>query len=189
MTEITLESLGLSQDTLAQKLVDRIAENLLTNLGYDEDGSEWRGDSPFAKKLDKLVKDRLDQIVNEMAEKHVLPKVNELVENMVLQETNKWGEKRGKPVTFKEYLVQRAEAWMVEQVNYDGKPKGSYSYSWTAASTRVGHMIHKHLHYEIERAMKEAMASANSAIAKGLYEAVRIQINAVAAKLKVEVKS
>lgn len=188
MNKISLESLGLSQEALAEKLVDRIAENLLTSIDYDEEGGKWCTSSPFAKKLDRLVKDRLDQIVNDMAEKHILPKVNTIVEGMTLQETNKWGEKRGQTLTFKEYLVQRAEAWMAEPVSYDGKPKGTDSYSWKAKSTRVAHMIHEHLHYEIERAMKTAMASANTSIAKGLNEAVRIQINQIAAKLKVEVK-
>ena len=187
-TEISLESLGLSQEALAEKLVDRIAENLLTSLGYDPEGGEWYGSSPFAKKLDKLVKDRLDQIVNQLAEESILPKVNEIVENLCLQETNKWGEKSGAPVTFREYLVHRAEKWMEEQVNYDGKPKGTDSYSWKASGTRVAYMIHQHLQYEIERAMKEALATANSSIAKGLHEAVRIKINEVAAKLKVDVK-
>jgi len=186
--ELTLEQLGLSQDDLAAKLVDRIAENLLTSLDYDEEGGEWRSKSPFAKKLDKMIKDRLDVIINDMAGKHVLPVVNELVENITLQETNKWGEKRGTPVSFKEYLVQRAEAWMTEQVNFEGKPKGTDSYSWSPHGTRVSHMIHKHLEYEIGTAMKGAMQNATTSIAKGLHDAVKIQINEVASRLRVDVK-
>ena len=187
--ELSLESLGLSQEDLASRLVNKLAENLLTSLQYDEEGGQWHGDSAFAKKLDKMVKDRLDKIVNDMAEKHVLPRVNDMVENMVLQETNRWGEKIGKSLTFREYLVQRAEAWMTEQVDYNGKPKGTDGFSWTARSTRVAHMIHQHLHYEIERAMKEAFAAVNTSVAKGLNEAVRIAINNVTSKLKVQVST
>lgn len=124
MTDLTLESLGLSQEDLAEKLVDRLAENLLTSINYDPEGGDWHSSSPFAKKLDKLVKDRLDQIVNDMAEKHVLPGVTKMVEDMMLQETNKWGEKKGEPVSFREYLVSRADHWMREQVDYKGKSKG-----------------------------------------------------------------
>lgn len=188
MIELSLENLGLTQEDLATKLVDRIAENLLTGLKYDEDGGEWRSDSPFAKKLDKLIKDRLDTIVNDMANKHVLPVVTSLVENLVLQATNKWGENRGAPVTFKEYLVQRAEAWMTEQVDYQGKAKGTDGYRGNARGTRVSFMIHQHLDYEIQTAMKAAFATSNASIAKGLHEAVRIALNEVLTKLTVEVK-
>lgn len=186
--ELTLEQLGLSQETLAEKLVDKMAHNLMTSLQYDPDGDEWYGDSAFAQKLNKLVKDRLDKIVTELADKHVLPKVNDIVENMVLTETNRWGEKTGKSVTFKEYLVQRAEAYMQEDVDYQGKPKGTDSFSWSKRSTRVAYMIHQHLHYEIEAAMKTALANVNSAVAKGLHEATKTAINDVTSKLKVDVK-
>lgn len=115
--------------------------------------------------------------------------MNDIVENMVLTETNRWGEKTGKSVTFKEYLVQRAEAYMQEEVNYEGKPRGTDSFSWSARSTRVAYMIHKHLHYEIEAAMKTALANVNSAVTKGLHEATKIAINEVTSKLKVDVKT
>lgn len=187
--ELTLEQLGLSQDALADKLVDKLAHNLMTSLHYNEDADEWYGDSAFAHKLNKLVKDRLDKIVTELADRHVLPKVNDIVENMVLTETNRWGEKTGKSVTFKEYLVQRAEAYMQEDVDYQGKPRGTDSFSWTKRSTRVAYMIHQHLHYEIEAAMKKALADVNSAVANGLHEATKTAINQVTSKLKVDVKT
>jgi hypothetical protein len=189
MTEITLEALGLNENTLAEKLVDKIALNLMTSLHYDDADGEWRGSSPFAKKLDNLIKSRLDKIVNDMADKHVLPKVNELVEGLVLQETNKWGEKTGNPVTFIEYLTQRADAYMTEPLNYQGKTKAEDSFSWSKSTTRIAFMIDKHLHYSIDTAMKAAFASANSSIASGLRDATLIAINDVAAKLKVDVKT
>lgn len=187
--EITLESLGLDEDALVEKLVDRIAGNVLQSLRYDEDGDEWFGDSPVAQKLNRMVKDRLDAVVVEMGNKHVLPRVNEMVEGLVLQGTNRWGEKVGKPVTFKEYLCQRAEAYMKEEVDYNGKPKGTDSFSWRAKSTRVAYMIDKHLHYSIENAMQDAFKQANNSIAEGLEEATKKAINEVTGKLKVSVKT
>ncbi|MCR5875118.1 hypothetical protein LRS10_13550 [Phenylobacterium sp. J426] len=185
---LTLEVLGLSQEDLANRLVDRLADGLLTDLHYDEDGFEFRGTSPFAKSLNKLVKARLDALVEDLGSKHVLPRVSELVENLVLQETNRWGEPTGKSVTFIEYLVQRAEAYMTEKVNYEGKSKDeSGGYSWSGTQTRVAHLIHKHLHYSIETAMKEALANANSAIAKGLLDTVKLKLGEATAALKVAV--
>lgn len=187
MTELTLESLGLDQDKLADKLVDRLAQNMLTSIGYDADGDEWFGTSPFAKKLNDMVKARLDQVVNDLADKHVLPRVNEMVEGLVLQQTNKWGEKVGQPVTFKEYLCARAEAYMQEEVDYQGKPKGTDSFSWRPRSTRVAYMIDEHLHYSIESAMKDAFTKVNSSIAQGLEKATKQAISEVTSKLTVKV--
>lgn len=186
--ELTLEALGLDQDKLAEKLVDRLAQNMLTSIGYDENGDDWFGTSPFASKLNNMVKARLDQIINELADKHVLPRVNEMVEGLVLQQTNQWGEKVGKPVTFIEYLTQRADAYMQEEVNLDGKTKAeSGSYSWSKRSTRVAYMIDRHLHYSIESAMKAALANVNSSVAAGLEEATKTAIREVTGKLTVKV--
>lgn len=188
--ELTLESLGLDQDKLAEKLVDRLAQNMLTSIGYDEDGDDWFGTSPFARKLNDMVRARLDKVVNDLADKHVLPRVEEMVEGLVLQQTNQWGEKVGKPVTFVEYLTQRAEAYMCEEVSYDGKTKvEANSFSWSKRSTRVAYMIDKHLHYSIERAMTNALADLNNSVAKGLEEATKIAIQEVTNKLTVKVST
>lgn len=190
MPELTLESLGLDQDKLADKLVDRLAQNMLTSIGYDEDGDDWFGTSPFAKKLNDMVKARLDKVVSELADKHVLPRVNEMVEGLVLQQTNQWGEKVGKTVTFIEYLTQRADMWMREEVNYEGKVKGENgSFSWNKKGTRVEFLIDKHLQYNIERAMLAAVGEAHKSITEGLKEAVNIKLGQIAVQLKTEVKA
>lgn len=189
-SELTLESLGLDQDKLAEKLVDRLAQNMLTSIGYDEDGGDWFGTSPFARKLNDMVKARLDQVVNDLADKHVLPRVNEMVEGLVLQQTNQWGEKVGTPVTFIEYLTQRAEVYMQEPVNYEGKTqKESGSYGWSKAQTRITHLVEKHLHYSIDSAMKDALKIANSAIATGIEQTVKTKLSEITQGLSVAVKT
>lgn len=185
--ELSLESLGISQEDLAERLVNKLAEGLLSSLDYDEDGYEFRGESPFAKKLNVMVKDRINALVEDLGNKHVLPRVTEMVEGLVLTETNRWGEKTGKSVTFTEYLVQRAEAYMVEPVDYNGKDKAGGDYNWKASTTRVGHLVHAHLRYSIETAMKAALADANSQIVTGLEGAVKIALGSVRDKLKVTV--
>lgn len=186
---ITLESIGLSQDALAERVVEKLVEGLTTSLNYDEDGGEFRGASPFARKLNDMVKARVDVIVNDIGEKHILPRVTEMVENMVLQETNKWGEKVGQPVTFIEYMTQRADAWLREEVDFQGKVKGRDSFSWRKFGTRVQYMIDEHLQYTVHKAMENAVKDANQSIVGGLKQAVSIALDEVAAKLKVEVKT
>lgn len=191
MTAITIEALGLSRDELAERILDKAVSEMLSMQTYDEDGEPFGSkNTAFANALQAKIKQRIDTAIDEIAAKNVLPNVGAYVESLVLQETTKWGAKVGQPVTFIEYLVQRAEAYMTEHVNYEGRSKSEAGgYSWSASQTRVAHMIHKHLHYEIESAMKQALADVNKSVAKGLHETVRISLNEAAAKLKVEVKS
>lgn len=177
MNEITLESLGLTRDDICDRVVDR----LCGELGSYED---------FEGQVQGKVREAVDAAVSKMADEHILPNVHQYLENLCLQETNRWGEAKGKPVTFIEYLVQRAEAWMTEKVDYQGKAKTERdSYSWRENGTRVEFMIHEHLQYSISTAMKQALADANKTIVGGLQEAVKVKLNEIARKLKVEVKT
>jgi hypothetical protein len=188
---VTLESLGISKDAIEQKLIEHLAQELLTEIQYNyDDDSEYRARSSLAKKLDALVKQHIDTTINALAEKHILPNVSSYIENLTLQTTNQWGEKKGAPVTFIEYLTQRAEDYMQEKVNYEGKPKSEAGgYSWSGTQTRITHMVHQHLHYSIETAMKQALQIATSGIASGLQETVKTKLSEVSQKLKVEVKT
>lgn len=187
--QITLESLGLSKEDIQDRVIDQLCRTVLSGKTYDEDGNEEWVDSQFKYKLDERVKAQIEASISAMAEKHILPNVHAFVENLTLQQTNKWGEKQGKPVTFIEYLTQRAEAYIQEEVSYDGKTREQGGYGWSKSTTRIAYLIHQHLQYSIESAMKEALKTANSAIAGGIQEAVKIKLQEVVSGLQVAVKT
>lgn len=189
MTAISLEALGISKEDLTEKLLDRLVDEFTTEPVWDEGGEATSRRSTMAQKITKQVQAHIDATVTRLGEEHVLPRVTEIIENLVLNTTNQWGEKTGKGVTFIEYLTQRAEAFMREDVNYDGKPKGTDGYSWSKHSTRVAYMIDKHLQYSITTAMTKALADLNSTVAAGLMDAVKHALGQSMAKLKVEVKT
>ena len=189
MKQISLEELGLNEDSILERLVSRLEEQLLTDVAYDEDGEEYRPKSKFTRDLEKMIQERLAAAIDQLAEKHVTPHVTRLLEGAVLQKTNSWGEKIGEPVTFTEFMVQRADAWMREEVNYNGKAKGEDNFSWRKKGTRVEYLIDEHLQYHIERAMKEALGNANKSIVEGLKEAVNAKLQQIAVALKVDVTS
>lgn len=189
MSAISFEALGISKEDLTEKLLDRLVEDFTTEPTWDENGTETRRGSTMAAKITTQIKDHIDATVRRLGEEHVLPRVTELIEGLVLQTTNSWGEKTGKPVTFIEYLTQRADAYVREEVNYEGKTKADDSYNWRKHTTRVAHMIDKHLQFSINTAMTKALADANSSIAVGLAEAVKHSLAEATAKLKVEVKT
>ena len=186
---LSLESLGFTAEELQQRVIDQIVDKVMpaTVYYYDEDSKTQRT-SMIADQLNKAVRERIDEAVNAIADKHVLPNVTQYLEALTLHETNRWGEKKGASVTFVEYLTQRADAYMREEVNHSGKTKDEDSYSWRASSTRVAYMINQHLQYSIETAMKQALQVANSSIANGLEEAVKIKLAEVVGGIKTTVK-
>jgi hypothetical protein len=186
----TLEALGFTKEEVFQRVVDTIVRDLTQSRYEDEDGDHYFGESEFKRGVDKAVRKAIDAKVTAVADTHITPRVSELIDNVTLQQTNSWGEKTGSPVTFTEYLVQRAEAYMVEPLSFDGKTKGeSSSYGWSAKTTRVAYMVDRHLHYSIDTAMKKALADANTTIAKGLNDAVTTAIKNITVQVKTEVKS
>ncbi len=188
---IDIESLGFTQEELQQRVIETIADRMLQTLcGDNESENCCAVPSRLDKELRKAVQDRIDRAIAEIADKHIIPNASQYVENICLQETNRWGEKTGKPVTFIEYLVQRAEEYLQEPVDFQGKTKKEAGgYSWAKAQTRLAHMVHEHLHYSIAEAMKSALDTANKSIAQGIYETARVKLNEIASKLRVEVNT
>jgi hypothetical protein len=185
-----IEALGFTKDEIAQRVVDTIVRDLTHRRHEDEDGESWFGESEFKQGIDKAVRERINAEVERVADEHIAPRIAEMIDGATLQQTNQWGEKRGEPVTFIEYLVQRAEAYMTEPVSYDGKVKGENGgFSWSAKGTRVAYMIDKHLNFSIEKAMKQALSEANASIAKGLNDAVKTAIGNLTVQMKTEVKT
>lgn len=182
MTKNDLKALGLSEADVLTKLVDKLCDQLL-----DESGDNYR--SEFEDKLRKAVIERVDAKLAAAIKTHIAPKVSELIDGICLQETNKWGEERGEKLTFTEYLVLRADAYMREPVSYDGKTKGESGGYFNAMGTRVQHMINDHLKYHVSTAMESAMKNATTSISKGLKEAAEIAINNIKVTVDTKVTS
>lgn len=178
--ELKLESLGISQDKIFDAVVETICDRLLNEPG----------DEAVRRRVEIETKKRLDALIERIGNEKILPILSERLERIVLQQTNEWGEKKGESVTFVEYLTQRADAYMREPVDRQGKSKAEGdSYDWRATTTRVAFMINHHLQSQIEIAMEDALKQINSSIAKGLHEACRLAINEAARQFKVVAKA
>jgi hypothetical protein len=180
MTKQDLQSLGITPDEVLTRVADRICEQFISEeKDYAHD---------FQSRIERAVKKRVDEVLDKAMSKHVLPKVTSMVEELTLTETNKWGEAKKEPVTFIEYLVQRADCYIREEVDYNGKIRSEDTYQWRAHSTRIAHMIHEHLAYHIKRAMEQAMGNATTSVKKGLEEACKIAIAGIQVKVNTEVQ-
>lgn len=185
---LTLAELGLTQEELRERVIDKMAEQLLGEKSFDEDGYATVSSSHLKQQLEKKIVSHVEATIAHLADVHVLPSVSRYIEDLTLQETTKWGEKKGAPMTFREYMVHRAESYLREEVNFEGKTKAENgSYSFSGAQTRITHLVHRHLHYTIESAMKEAVNNINKVMGEALAETCKIQLKNIAASLKVNV--
>lgn len=180
---IDLAELGITKEDLQERVIEKMADNLLSDYGCDEDGEPSRSHSSLRKNLDDKITECIDKSVEQIAEKHVLPKVAQLMEAVILQKTNQWGEKQGKPTTFIEYLIERADFYMTEEVDEQGKTRKESSYNFNPRQTRISHLIEKHLHYSIEKSMKAILQDGNKTLVKSIEETVRIQLKQLSEKI------
>lgn len=181
MTKQELADLGLTPDDVLNKLVDRLFDH------YSETEDGYKCD--FENRMERDIKERIDERIKTAFETHVLPLVTEKVDTICLTETNRWGEKVGKPITFIEYLVSRVDFYIREEVNHAGKTKAQESYSWSKSGTRISYMIHEHLQYNISRAVETALGNVNSSVRKGLEEAVKIALDKIKVTVDTKVKT
>ena len=185
---LSLPELGITKEELQERVVEKIAEQLLGDKDFDEDGCASISKSTFHKALEKRIADHVEVAIMKIADAHILPNVSRYIDELCLQETNKWGEKKGVPLSFIEYLVQRAESYLREEVSYEGKTKvENGSYCFTGAQTRITYLVHEHLKYTIESAMKDAVKNVNGVISGALAETCKIQLANIASSLKVNV--
>lgn len=181
MTKQELQALGITPEDVLNRVSERICETFI------KEEKDYAHD--FESSIERVVKKRVGEILTKALDVHIVPKVNEMIAGICLQETNKWGEARGQKLTFVEYLVQRVDAYIREEVDYNGKAKSEDVYQWRAHSTRIAHMIHEHLAYHIRQAMEKAMGNATSSIKKGLEEAAKVAIANINVSVKTEVTS
>lgn len=189
--EITLEALGLSKEQIQERVINLTVERLLYSTGYDEECDETDEPTKFQKQLKDRVVQRIDQAIDNIAAKHVLPNIETLIEDFVLQETNSWGERKGKPVTFTEYLVQRADAYMREPVNYNGQDREQYGRNrsgWSSSSERLAYMINDKLQYEISNALKNSLKTVQESIGDSVAQSVKMRLKDITTNIQVAVK-
>lgn len=190
-----LAAVGITRDELLTRVVERITnEVMLKEMQGEEEGARYSysADSDIAEVLNVHVKAAIDERVSALAQQFVIPQVGVLIENFKVQKTNEWGEARGGAQTFVEYLTARADAYMREPVDSDGRSEQeakSRGNSWYGNKNkpRLSYMIDKHLQFHIEQAMTAMLRDLNSTVAKGLNEMVQGTITELLGKIKVGV--
>lgn len=188
--EITLESLGLTVEQMQDRLVDAMIDRFLTSTVSDEDGEPVAIVSRFQTSIREAILSRVDASVERLVAPALEGSITAYIDTFKVQHTNGYGEAKREPETITEYIVRRSREYLMEGVNHEGKSRAEYTkggrdtYGYKDQTTRVAYLIDKRLNDEIEAAMKEALKTANEAIAGGLKSAVAFELNKINAKLK-----
>lgn len=177
-----LADLGLTPTELQDRVVDRLAERILEGQSEDDDGHRYPTETQFQRKLKEKMTKHIDDAVSSFADRVTAPVIGKLVETIELQESSRWGDKVGKPSSFREYIVARAELYLTQKVDKDGKGYGeSYYSSSDANQTRAAYLVTKHLDASIQSAMKSALSDANSKIATTIADVVKERLSQIVA--------
>ncbi len=188
----TLEALGLNVESLGDKIIEQAVYQLLNYSGFDPDSDiETRYESRFKKEIGERIQRAVDTKIAALAAEHLLPRVGELIESADMRKTNTWGEPTSPPMTFKQYLGHRAEAYMTEEVDCNGKSKeeASGGYGWTKSGPRLTVLMKLYIKESMEKAARAAVNDVNKALAKSLETAARDAIHATAANLKIAIST
>ena len=92
---VDLAALGLNQAEITEMVVERICTQIVRE---DFDCDEFQ--SRTNKRVEAIIKQRIDDAIEKLGDKYIAPNVLQLIENWKLQKTNEWGEKKADPVSF-----------------------------------------------------------------------------------------
>lgn len=183
--------LGLSQEELRELVIERAAKKIVEDTGGDSDISDVL-EGRIERRFQELIAAAIEPVTAQIASGVIEPKVQALVEGMTFQKHTSWGEPKEPPRSWRELLVERAENWLIEPVNYRGQTQDEVRRSgscFNKDTTRIAWMVDSHIKTHIETAMRAALLDANKKLAAGIMDAVRDGLNAAAAGIKVEVKT
>lgn len=178
-----LEALGTSKEELREMIVAGTVTKLFDEMVADGDYGERISDA-----AQKMIREAIDEQVKKVIVDTIKPMVSTNLESMLIRHTNSYGETKRPPETLTEYVTRMAVNYMADEVDYQGRPKGSRDYSGGAATTRISYMVHEHLRYTIDAAMKNVLQDANNQIVGGLKKAIEMQLDQIRSKLSVIVK-
>lgn len=188
----TLEALGLDTTELGNRIVDQAVQALLSSTGFNPDSEEeYSCESRFKREIHQRVKDAVDAKITAIAEEHLIPRIGEMIETADMRQTNRYGEPTSPSLTFKEYIASRAEAYMSEDVDYNGKSKSESgdSYNWRTNGPRLTVLMRSYIRDTLEKSAKAAVADVNKVIAKNIEKAAVDAIQATASSIKVQVSA
>lgn len=193
MPNLTCEDFGLKKEEMAERLIKEMANRLLEDgeefEEEDEDGYAYRRRDTVFEALNKKIQDTIHAEVYALFDKEILPKVDDMLKNLMVPHTNRYGEKKEPDQTLLEYVARVADNYLNEQVDHNGKTQAQESYSWRASSTRLMYAVNEHLQYTLSSLVKEQASTIQGEFATQVMEATKRAVHNLKLSTKTEVRS
>ena len=182
-----LSALGITAEELREQIIERAASKLI-----DGSGDEYN-EAIYNRVTDhhgKMTREAIDKAVQKLTNETLVPLVSEKIETLMIQETNGYGEPKKEPIPFVQFLVSRAESYLREKVNYEGKDKNDAGYgSFNGTQTRLVWLVHTHLHRAIEAELKTIVADVQKALGTSLQDTVTLKLREISKAIQVNVST
>lgn len=187
-----LQAVGLTPEELQQRVVVHVSEMLLKQYEYDpEDNSSYSVASRFAKQAQENIKAAIDLKFEQVAREIIVPMISEQVDNLIIQRTSQYGEKKGAAVTFLEYLTERVDQILTEPVDAQGRTKAECERardSWYAGKTNmVTNLIGAEVDKQISRFAQDMARTALDQVKEALVTGLAATFDEAKAKTKISI--
>lgn len=105
---MNLETIGIDKETVLNMLVDKLADDVdVYSMGV-RDLVQARIKKKIHEDVDGIIDSTLKETIDSILEKPITP-------------IDSWGEPKGEPRTLKEMIKTRAETYLSEKVNSEGR--------------------------------------------------------------------
>ena len=194
--DLTCEDFGLTPDQMLDRLIDKMAQKQLGTIADKEfeEGEEpsYANRETISARLDRIITERIDEQVALIAERDVLPRVDELIAGLTFQKTNTWGEAAGEKKTIREHVTDLATNYLTEEVDYDGRNRKECQrrgYTYHGAQSRLVHAINKHIQYNLDTALTKAIKDVHKTFADGVTDMVQDLLGKMTVSFQASVKT
>ena len=135
------------------------------------------------------MKKQIDDALNDFAARFVVPGISKYLETLLLQPTSSYGERKGDPKTFLEYLTKRAGEWLSDKVNEKGKTREEDGYSWKEWGTRGAWLVDGQLKGRITDLIVGGVNDTHAAVANAVLEQVKTALARTVTSIQVTTKT
>lgn len=185
MNSVNLESLGFTVEELQARVVNNLVDRLLSGHTFGEG-------SPVHRQFQNVIKTAIDVKLDTLFETQILPHISSQVDELIIQKTNEWGEKKGAPVTFLEYLVERADLFINEPVDSRGRTRAQCaashdSFSEVRGSNRLINAVETKLNSHLQACVQAVVKDATDKVGVAMGDLLKTTLKNAQDNIKVNI--
>jgi hypothetical protein len=179
-----LNSLGLSAEEIERKIIQQCTDDLMRQYYTHEDGeSAGHGKSTIVEKLEEKMAERIDAALEKVVSERFSAQLPQLLADFIFTPTSRYGEKKGKPRTFLEYVTDHAKEWAEQRVNDQGSVVGKDQYSYSNHKTRFQRLLDEKVSADVNAALAQILKDGHSILITGLADELKRRMTEMAESL------